>query len=257
MSQSPRDLLVDADMFLFQAASACEVETDWGDDKWTLHSDAGDVRRVFDEKLIDIRTEIVELGQDVGRSILCFSDPSRRSFRHDLTETYKQARKGSRKPLAYAAVRDQLTESYKTIIKPRLEADDVMGIVSTRAPGKFIIVSGDKDMQQIPGLLYYQGELRETSTAQADRYHLIQTLTGDATDGYPGCPGIGAIRAELFVDGKVWPELKPWQSVVRLFKESKANLTEADALLQARLARILRNTEWDFDKSEVKLWTPS
>jgi hypothetical protein len=38
-----------------------------------------------------------------------------------------------------------------------------MGIVSTRAPGKFIIVSGDKDMQQIPGLLYYQGELREMS----------------------------------------------------------------------------------------------
>jgi hypothetical protein len=38
------DLLIDADMYLFQAASACEVETDWGDDKWTLHSDAGDVR---------------------------------------------------------------------------------------------------------------------------------------------------------------------------------------------------------------------
>jgi 5'-3' exonuclease len=106
-----------------------------------------------------------------NRPILCFSDPSRRSFRHDLTESYKQARKGSRKPLAYAAVRDRLVaahggETYKTIIKPRLEADDVMGIVSTRAPGKFIIVSGDKDMQQIPGLLYYQGELRETSTVR-------------------------------------------------------------------------------------------
>jgi DNA polymerase-1 len=254
------DLLIDADMYLFQAASACEVETDWGDDKWTLHSDAGQVRRVFQEKI----TEFLDTIPGANRVVLCFSDPSRRSFRHDLTHTYKQARKGTRKPITYAAIRDELVAGdgewsnydYKTIIKPRLEADDVMGIVSTRAPGKFVIVSGDKDMQQIPGLLYYQGELRETSTAQADRYHLIQTLTGDATDGYPGCPGIGAIRAELFVDGKVWPELKPWQRVVRLFKESKAKLTEADALLQARLARILRNTEWDFEKSEVKLWQP-
>jgi DNA polymerase-1 len=251
-SGTPPDLLIDADMYLFQAASACEVETNWGDDKWTLHSDAGEVRKVFNEKITEFMDELKG-----NKAILCFSDPSRRSFRHDLTETYKQARRGSRKPLAYAAVRDQLTEQYKTIIKPRLEADDVMGIVSTRAPGKFIIVSGDKDMQQIPGLLYYQGELRETTTEQADRYHLLQTLTGDATDGYAGCPGIGAIRAELFVDGRIWPELSPWQRVVRLFKESKAKLTEADALLQARLARILRNTEWDFEKSEVKLWTPT
>jgi DNA polymerase-1 len=238
-------------MYLFQAASACEVETDWGDDKWTLHSDAGQVRRVFDEKMIDIRSEIVELGQDVGRSILCFSDPSRRSFRHDLTETYKQARRGSRKPLAYAAVRDQLTEQYKTIIKPRLEADDVMGIVSTRAPGKFVIVSGDKDMQQIPGLLYYQGELRETTPFHADIYHLTQTLTGDTTDGYSGCPGIGEVKAAKVLAGA---HHTMWQRVVDAFK--KAKLTEADALLQARLARILRSSEWDFEKSEVKLWTP-
>jgi DNA polymerase-1 len=50
------------------------------------------------------------------------------------------------------------------------------------------------------------------------------------------------------------PALGGWKSLCA-FK--KAKLTEADALLQARLARILRNTEWDFDKSEVKLWPPA
>jgi 5'-3' exonuclease len=143
-------------MYLFQAAQACEVETDWGDDKWTLHSDAGDIRKVFRSKIDQFMDELKG-----NRPILCFSDPSRRSFRHDLTETYKQGRKGTRKPLAYAATRDQLSEEYKTIIKPRLEADDVMGIVSTRAPGKFIIVSGDKDMLSIPGKVYRGDKLHE------------------------------------------------------------------------------------------------
>jgi 5'-3' exonuclease len=93
------DLLIDADMYLFQAAQACEVETDWGNDHWTLHSDASQVRRVFAEKITQFMDELKG-----NRPILCFSDPSRRSFRHDLTDTYKQGRKGTRKPLAYAAV---------------------------------------------------------------------------------------------------------------------------------------------------------
>jgi 5'-3' exonuclease len=157
-------------MYLFQAAQACEVETDWGNDHWTLHSDAGQVRKVFTEKITQFMDELKG-----NRPILCFSDPSRRSFRHDLTDTYKQARKGTRKPLAYAAVRDQLAEEFKTIIKPRLEADDVMGIVATRAPGKFIIVSGDKDMLSVPGMTFRLGCMHEITEAQADRYHMIQT----------------------------------------------------------------------------------
>jgi DNA polymerase-1 len=242
------DLLIDADMYLFQAASACEVETNWGDDHWTLHSDAGAVRRMFGETVDKFMDELhQELGSPVNRPILCFSDPTRRSFRHDLTETYKQARKGTRKPLAYAAVRNQLSEAYKTIIKPRLEADDVMGIVATRAPGKFIIVSGDKDMLSIPGRVYRGSELHEISEAQADLYHLTQTLTGDPTDGYPGCPGIGPVKAVGFAS-------RGWLGVVDAFKRAK--LTEEDALLQARLARILRSSEWDFTTSEVKLWQP-
>ena len=46
-----------------------------------------------------------------------------------------------------------------------------------------------------------------------------------------------------------------WQSVVELF-ESKG-FTEEDALLQARVARILRYEDYDFEKKEVILWTPT
>jgi DNA polymerase-1 len=36
----------------------------------------------------------------------------------------------------------------------------------------------------------------------------------------------------------------------------KAGLTEEDALMNARMARILRAEDWDFENNEVKLWTP-
>jgi DNA polymerase-1 len=82
------------------------------------------------------------------------------------------------------------------------------------------------------------------------------------TDGYAGCPGIGPVKAEQLLNVRETmpagtdphPQLRRWAAVVEAFK--KAKLTEADALLQARLARILRCTEWDFDNSTVKLWEP-
>ena len=45
-----------------------------------------------------------------------------------------------------------------------------------------------------------------------------------------------------------------WPVVTGAFE--KAGLGEAEALTQARLARILRAEDWDFDNREVKLWTP-
>ena len=44
-----------------------------------------------------------------------------------------------------------------------------------------------------------------------------------------------------------------WNVVKTCFKEQ--GLTEDDALIQARLARILRNTDYDFKKKQPILWS--
>jgi DNA polymerase-1 len=88
----------------------------------------------------------------------------------------------------------------------------------------------------------------DVSEREADRNHMIQTLTGDRTDGYPGCPGIGPARAEKIVDGG-------WDAVVDAYV--KAGLNEATALTQARLARILRKGDYVRKTGLVKLWTPA
>jgi DNA polymerase-1 len=87
-----------------------------------------------------------------------------------------------------------------------------------------------------------------------------QTLTGDTSDGYPGCPGYGPVSAEKLLDnftaldgGFLLDEA--WKAVVQQY--IKKGQTEEDALVQAQLARILRSGDWDAEKKEVKLWTPT
>ena len=80
---------------------------------------------------------------------------------------------------------------------PQLEADDAMGIYATKLTGN-IIVSPDKDMKQIPGKLYNLEDTITITPEEGAKWHLIQTLAGDQTDGYSGVPGIGVKKPLLF-----------------------------------------------------------
>ena len=131
-----------------------------------------------------------------------------------------------------------------------LEADDAMGIYATQHPGN-IIVSPDKDMRQIPGKLYNLETTQDITAEEGAQWHYIQTLAGDQTDGYSGVPGIGVKRAETLFNKEGYS----WATVVKAFTDK--GLTEDDALLNARLARILTINDYDTTRQEPKLWTPS
>ena len=130
-----------------------------------------------------------------------------------------------------------------------LEADDAMGIYATQHPGN-IIVSPDKDMKQIPGKLYNLEDTITITPEEGAKWHLIQTLAGDQTDGYSGVPGIGVKRAETLFNKEGYS----WATVVKAFTDK--GLTEEDALLNARLARILTIEDYETEQQEPKLWTP-
>ena len=114
-----------------------------------------------------------------------------------------------------------------------------------------IIVSPDKDMKQIPGKLYDFNETVDITPEDGARWHLIQTLAGDNTDGYAGVPGIGIKKAVKIFEEKGYT----WKAVVETFEEK--GMTEEDALCNARLARILQTTDYDHDRKEPILWTPT
>jgi DNA polymerase-1 len=110
-----------------------------------------------------------------------------------------------------------------------------------------IIVSDDKDLLTIPTRVYRLGELHDVTVEQADYNWLKQTLTGDVADGYKGCPGIGDKSAAKLL------EIPTWETVVKAY--TKAGLGQAEALVQARLARILRAE--DYVDDAVILWSPN
>lgn len=234
--------LIDGDILIYTIAFQCETEIDWGDDLWTLHSDFNEAKQRVDLDLMEFRTM---LG---ARSLrIALSSPT--NFRKKLWPEYKENRKGQRKPLCYRQLRQYVVDVWKAKIVPDLEADDLLGIWSTEAPGKRVIVSADKDMRTIPGLVYNPSKpdlgIYEVSEEEANRNHLMQSLTGDRVDGYPGCPGIGEKRSEAIVEGG-------WPAVVEAY--AKAGLDEDYAITQARMAYILRHG--DYKRKKVRLWTP-
>ncbi len=234
-------LLIDADIVVYQACAVVEKEVQWDEDMFTLHSSLEDAKAVF----YDVFKELtLQAGTD--DVLFCFSDSS--NWRKKLDATYKAHRKSSRKPLAYSALVEYIRSRYSSAIYKNLEADDVLGIEATSNPDD-IIWSLDKDLKQIPGKHLIDDEIVEITGEEAVRFHLYQTLVGDTADGYKGCPGVGDKTAEKLLSAD-----PSWETVVKAY--TKAGLSEDDALLQARLAYILRKDDYSLKTHEVTLWTP-
>jgi DNA polymerase-1 len=175
--------------------------------------------------------------------------------------TYKQTRKKLRRPVVYKPMREHIAKAYETFLRPTLEGDDVLGILQTRGTEETVIVSIDKDMKTIPGLHFNYGRegatVVEVSEQEANYNHYQQTLTGDTTDNYPGCPGCGPVGAQKILDA-CWSgtafHTDPWPSIVKAYE--KKGLGEEVALMNARVARILRAEDYNFKTKEVILWNP-
>lgn len=261
-----RVLLIDADVLAYVAASSREVATHWGDGHWTWHCE-------FDEVVSSFDTAVAALVDSLSADsvTLCLTD-SEGNFRKGVYGSYKGHRSKVKKPLVLKAFKDFLIAERGAYFKPGLEGDDCMGILATRAnPMKEerIIVSIDKDMKTIPGLYFNDGHpedgVQRITEMDADLWFYKQVLMGDATDGYPGCPGVGPKKADDILninpDQADTLERMPddvrgivWRSIVRAYE--KAGLSEDDAIVQARCARILRASDYDFKKKEPILWTP-
>ena len=135
------------------------------------------------------------------------------NFRKKILPEYKGHR-NRKKPCGYKRIINALGKEYKVIKKPSLEGDDALGIYATKFPGN-IIVSPDKDMKQIPGQLYNFDDVFTITPEQGAKWHLLQTMAGDNTDGYSGVPTIGVKRAEKIFEEKGYT----WKAVVESFEE--------------------------------------
>ena len=236
------NILIDADFIVYKCCAACETEIDYGEDVIFVTSNFSDAYNAVKREI----QQIQDVFGSFSKPILFFSDF--KNFRKKISPDYKGHR-NRKKPCGYKRVIRNLKIEYDVCIMPELEADDAMGIYATKLTGN-IIVSPDKDMRQIPGKLYNLEDTTTITPEEGARWHLIQTLAGDQTDGYSGVPGIGVKRAETLFNKEGYS----WATVVKAFEDK--GLTEEDALLNARLARILTVEDYDSKQKEPRLWTP-
>ncbi len=265
--------LLDADIICYQAAAVSEQGIDWGDgDGVYTHLDVKKACGVADA-IVDEWTKVAK-GK---RKLLIFGGTSEKhpSFRAELYPEYKANRKGAKKPQLHKDVKRYLLDNYKSMKVNGLEGDDVLGLLATGPQGKnYTIVSIDKDMLTLPARLVNpktkEGQkpyLQHISVAQADHTWMLQTLIGDSSDHYPGCPGIGDKKAAEVLPGAMALN-SMWAIVLDTFddqyakprwREKFTDTPSKMAFTMARLARILRDGDYRTDKDKVgsvRLWTP-
>lgn len=242
-------LLFDADIIAFKAAAATEQPINWGNGIWTLHG--------YEQDVIDHAMSYMQGVSDKldTQDVLLFLTGAN-NWRKDILPSYKSNRKDTRKPLMLPFIRQFMVDNLGAIIVDTFEADDLLGIEAT-STDDCIIVSEDKDLKTIPAMVYNPQKddapvLIPEFTAAWN--HMFQTLTGDSTDGYSGCPKVGPVAAKKILQDIDQVE-DLWPAVVAAFK--KQNLSEEVALQQAQVARICHASNFDKETGKVIPWTPS
>jgi hypothetical protein len=277
-------LLIDGDVIAFTAACAVQRISEDVFGFVTPFANRREGEAVVDNMMIGL-----EMAFKATHRRVALSDP-KDNWRKDVFPDYKGNRKDSVRPLLLTILKDYIAERYEAVIMPRLEADDVLGIWNTEPQGyggKRILVGKDKDFKTVPGFYHCLKDfdasgkpvVQEITPWEAQRFHLWQTLAGDAVDGYPGCPGIGKTTAERILDNPVrlvpgqglitrgpnkghpvtkWsaePTTDLWAMVVSHYQKGMSNSMHTvpwqeaynAALVTGRIAHILHHGEYRLD----------
>lgn len=254
-------ILVDADILAFTSSLSGETKTLWQaaytdeygvshDKVETIEYDLDKATAVLDYQVAHVVAKVREYNewtQDY-KVTMCLSH--KENFRKTLNSMYKSNRTAP-KPKLLSEVRAYVESKYNCECWKGLEADDTLSILGTTLDNS-VVCSTDKDMLTIRDTIVYnwkRGTFEVTDPQTAQWHHYYQTLKGDIVDGYSGAKGIGDVkaRAALEADGS-------WAGVENVFVSRKQ--TKEDALLMARMAKLLTPELYDRHSGEVKLWTP-
>jgi hypothetical protein len=156
-------------------------------------------------------------------------DGAEPNFRYDVYEKYKANRPETPEWVEKwrPALHDEMKNKWSFVPVDGMEADDAVSISAHyfKSTGEFdeiVVATEDKDLKQIPGVIYYnlRKHTQETIVPLEGHRHLaMQTLSGDSTDNIPGLPGIGPKKAEKIVSACTSVmELK--KNVIQAYKDS-------------------------------------
>ena len=109
-------------------------------------------------------------------------------------------------------------------------------------------------MRTIPCKLLAAEEIEHITEKKANRHWFEMSIAGDAGDGILGIKGMGMVAASKTLADTPDTKEALWSKVQEIY--TKKGYTIADAILNARLTRILREGDYNYQTGEVNLWRP-
>jgi 5'-3' exonuclease len=243
--QAPPLLLVDFDPTIYKASSASEDELEFSPEVTVVTGDFRRAKQIVEQEIRNLYSRF-----NTNRAIFFLTSST--NFRKEVDPTYKGNRL-KRKPAGYKKLKEWAKSQFHCVEQEGLEADDLIGIeVTLGKHDNFVLCSPDKDMEQFPVRIWNGRQEFTQSPEKAVLKRWMQALTGDQTDGYQGCPGVGPVKAEKILskvkDGKYY------EAVRDAFIQ--AGYTEEDAIRNIRLATILTSDLWNPATKAPILFTP-
>lgn len=253
------DILLDSDVLLFQSLLVGQVDEMWDEDVVMRCCDLKECRDHYWRSVKEL-VDTVDTAMD--RVYHCFTLGS--MFRRTLFPGYKAGR--AEKPVGYVAFRNELLGEPNCSVFQEIEADDIISITArgNMLEGRdYVVCSVDKDLRQVPGKHYWpwhptpEKVSAVVTVEEAERNFWMQAIQGDSSDKIPGCPGVGPKTAEKVLAGiDPMDAAANWKAIVRAYEKANTPDPEADALLTARLVRLLRRGDYNPNDGTVNLWEP-
>lgn len=236
--------LFDGDIFTYRIGYGCESPegaVPEGIAKWRM-----------DEFILDLLQFKLD-GVDDYEGYLTGSNNFREALA--VTQPYKGNRTG-KKPIHYDLLRNHLTTEWEFDKVEGIEADDAIARMATKYRDTSIIVSIDKDFDQVPGWHYnfVKGTKYYVDDSQGFYNFAMQLLTGDRADNILGIRGIGPVRAAGILEGVVGERLQ-FQKVAQSYRDSgDENLEHFRE--NCRLLWLLREDQGNEERIEtmIKEW---
>lgn len=158
------------------------------------------------------------------------------NFRYQISKAYKANRKPESRPTYLQDARNYFVKYWNAVVTDGFEADDFIGMNHS---GGSVIVTSDKDMNQLGGNIYnpFRDELYFVDNP--DFYFYYQMLVGDASDNISGIHGIGDKKARKWLEGK---DKESMRFIVKsLYQRTFGDAWQSTYDTNARLIFLLRD----------------
>lgn len=225
--------LLDSDIYCYRSAAACENE----DERQAIRS--------LESLIINTLMYGVDKCGYVDKWNLYLTGKG--NFRNDVAVTvpYKGNRADKVKPKHLAALRKHLMIEWNAHLSDGQEADDAIAIEATTLGDDCVIVSLDKDLDQVAGWHYnFVKNIAYYITPEQGMLRFYQQiLTGDNADNIKGITGIGPVKSAQILEDAI-DETDMYQRCVDAYEGNEDRVIENARLLW------LRRTK------DEPLWTP-